>query len=187
MGVCALNGHGWGEFLVPGNVSIELAERRDADAVVRLLSDCRDQLLGQGIHQWDEEYPSIDYVVSDVAQGSLRKLVLSGRIVAVISFDEIQEPEYSTVRWRFTEPPILVIHRLAVSPSFQGRGYARMLVDHVEQSARDLQFNSIRIDTYSGNTRVLDFYQRRGYERAGEVYFPRRELPFVCMERAVTI
>jgi len=43
----------------------------------------------------------------------------------------------------------------------------------------------IRLDAYTGNPRALALYEKRGYQRIGQAYFPRRELPFDCFEKVV--
>ena len=83
--------------------------------------------------------------------------------------------------------PIIVIHRLAVTPEFQGAGLAKRLMSFAEISAAKAGYATIRLDAYSGNEAVVGFYTRRGYKKAGEIFFPRRELPFVCMERSAKI
>lgn len=168
-------------------MSIELATNADMKDIFDLLLKCKDRLISQGIYQWDEEYPSIEYLASDISRGSLRKLTQHGKIVGIVSFDDFQEPQYADVSWKLTEGRVVVIHRLAVLPEYQGNGFARELMNHVERLAFEMQFNSIRLDAYSGNSQVVKFYERRGYKKAGEIYFPRREMPFVCMERTTKI
>ena len=78
---------------------------------------------------------------------------------------------------------IQVIHRLAVHPDFQRKGIARNLMDFAEAHAKNNSFTSIRLDAYTGNKRVLQFYENRGYIKRGEVKFKGRSLPFACMEK----
>lgn len=46
-------------------------------------------------------------------------------------------------------------------------------------------FTSIRLDAFSGNKKALKLYEDRCYLKRGEIYFPRRNLPFFCYERMV--
>lgn len=167
-------------------MTIAIATREDAAEILSLLRLCRASLLAQGIHQWDAEYPSEAHVQGDISLGSLRKLSVAGDIVGVLSCDECQDPEYASVAWQWTQGRIFVIHRLAVGPQFQGAGFAGQLMRYAEQSAAAAGAGAIRLDAYSGNARVLEFYARRDYRQAGEIYFPRRELPFICLERRVS-
>jgi len=52
-----------------------------------------------------------------------------------------------------------------------------------EKRAADNGYSSIRLDAYSGNAIALQLYERNGYRKRGEVFFPRRELPFICYEK----
>jgi len=52
-----------------------------------------------------------------------------------------------------------------------------------ESFAANHNFSCIRLDAYTGNPRALALYERLGYQQAGQVFFPRRELPFACFEK----
>ena len=168
-------------------MSIELTTKHDAKAIFTLLSRCKDNLIEQGIFQWDAKYPNLDYVKNDIAKGSLVKLISGDQMVGVVSFDDFQEPEYSAVNWQIKCEPIAVIHRLAVDPLFQGKGFAGTLMNFAERSISEAGFQAIRLDAYSGNEMVLRFYKKLGYKIVGEIYFPRMKLPFICMEKSIKI
>ncbi|OBR65873.1 hypothetical protein A7K91_18030 [Paenibacillus oryzae] len=48
-------------------------------------------------------------------------------------------------------------------------------------------YGSSRLDVYSGNELAFHFYKKLGYEIRGEVTFPRRPLPFYCMEKELNV
>ena len=168
-------------------MNIENATKYDAEVVFELLSRCKDNLLEKGIFQWNTDYPNLENVVNDITKSSLAKLVNNDKIVGVVSFNDFQEPEYSTVDWQIKTEPIAVIHRLAVDPLFQGNGLAKKLISFAEKSISESGFKVIRLDAYSGNEMLLGFYGKLGYKRAGEIYFPSRYLPFICMEKLIRI
>lgn len=158
------------------------AEPSDAPAVMDLLTLCMEDLLSRGIHQWDHLYPDISFVEADVRAGSLHLVREDGRCIGCVSLDDEQPEAYAALPWNCATGRAMVIHRLAVHPERQGHGIGRMLMDHAENHARENGFSCIRLDTYTGNPRALAMYARRGYRQAGQVYFPRRVLPFDCME-----
>jgi ribosomal protein S18 acetylase RimI-like enzyme len=168
-------------------MDINQAENKDKEEIFALLVRCKNRLIEQKIYQWDSEYPSIDYIDCDISKGSLNKLSINGKIAGVISFDDFQESQYFSVSWKLPMEPVVVIHRLAVDPEFQGCGFAKQLMNFAEISAAEAGYATIRLDAYSGNQAVVGFYARRGYTKAGEIFFPRRDLPFVCMERSAKI
>lgn len=175
------------QHYIKKTVSIEFATKKDVKAAFALLSRCKDNLIEQGIFQWNAEYPKLEYVENDITKGSLAKLTNSDQLVGVISFDDFQEPEYKTVNWKINCDSIAVIHRLAVDPLLQGRGFAKKLMDFAEKSISRSGFQAIRLDAYSGNEMLLRFYDKFGYKSVGEIYFPSRNLPFICMEKSIKI
>lgn len=66
------------------------------------------------------------------------------------------------------------------------QGLARKLMDFAENIAIECGYASIRLDAYSGNERVLRFYENRGYQKRGEVNFSGRALPFFCYEKEIS-
>jgi len=163
---------------------IQQAAPKDGEEIFSILQRCKDHLIDQDIYQWDDQYPDLHHIKSDINKGSLRKICINDKIAGIISFDEYQEPQYSSVKWSLSNAPV-VIHRLAVDPMLQGMGVASRLVAFCEYRAADLKYKSIRLDVYSGNKSVVEFYMRRGYKEVGEVFFPKRKLPFLCMEKPV--
>ena len=91
--------------------------------------------------------------------------------------------EYLPVQWLTPDSKNMYIHRLSVYPGLQGQGYARKLMDFAENHAKAHGFISIRLDTFSKNKRNQKFYESRGYQKLGDIYFPKQSAhPFHCYE-----
>lgn len=174
-------------FVVLKTMNIELATQHDVEDIFSLLSRCRDKLIEQDIFQWGDDYPKFESVAKDVTKGSLTKLTYNDQLVGVISVDDVQDPEYKTVNWQIDSDSIAVIHRLAVDPLFQGKGFAKYLMNYAENTISESGFQAIRLDAYSGNEMLCGFYKNLGYKCAGEISFPSRPLPFMCMEKSTKI
>ena len=157
------------------------ADTSHLDAAWTIIDRCRTALRERGVLQWDHLYPTREIVRADLAAGRLYALTVGGRPEAVVTVDTTQDAQYAAVPWRFIEPA-LVVHRLCVDPAAQGCGFGGQLMDYVEEYAAHHDFGSVRLDAYSGNPPALALYRRRGYRQAGEVFFPRRVLPFYCFE-----
>jgi GNAT superfamily N-acetyltransferase len=141
-------------------------------------------MRGDGIDQWDDVYPDLQAVEQNVADGTLYVALEDDRCLGSVCLSEEQDEAYKTVRWSGSEP-VLVVHRLCVSPSEQRRGVASLLMDFAEAKAAEFGYASIRLDAYTGNPQAVALYARRGYSVAGEVRFPRRAHPFKCMEKTL--
>jgi ribosomal protein S18 acetylase RimI-like enzyme len=163
-------------------MGIALADPHHVDPAWDLVDRCKRALAAAGIRQWDDVYPTRDTIASDVARRALYVLEdREGRCAASVALDDVQSPEYASLTWAGAEPA-LVVHRLCVDPSLQGKGYGHRVMDFAEAHARAAGFASVRLDAYTGNPRSVTLYRRRGYREVGQVRFPRRELPFWCFE-----
>ncbi len=151
--------------------------------ILELTAACGQHMVDQGIYQWNEHYPSEVAFRTDIARGELYILKEKDRLIGVIALSTTMDPEYESVRWLSPNKNNLYVHRLAIDPGFQGRGFAQQLMSFAESFARDSRFTSIRLDTFSQNKRNQLFYEKRGYTRLEEVYFPvQSNFPFYCYE-----
>ena len=160
---------------------ISKADCSQLEAVWNVIDRCRMALVEQGIFQWDNLYPTRETVAEDILGGHLYVLTSSGSCCGVVTVDTKPEVQYTTVQWA-TAKPALLIHRLCIEPTAQGCGFGRQLMTYIEEYGGRHRFAGIRLDAYSGNPRALEFYRQRHYREAGQVFFPRRVLPFICFE-----
>jgi ribosomal protein S18 acetylase RimI-like enzyme len=164
---------------------IEKARPEQLSEIFEIFAACKRSLEKENIFQWTDQYPAIHHIAGDIENGFLYSINSLGKSLGVINISEIEEPEYKSIGWSDNGGRCLVIHRLAVHPDSQKLGLARKLMDFAEHIARESAFTSIRLDAYSGNERVLRFYESRGYQKRGEVNFPGRALPFFCYEKEI--
>lgn len=61
------------------------------------------------------------------------------------------------------EPQWLLIENLAIAPAFQGRGCARILLEHAQQVARGQQLQGLRLFTNKQFSSKVDLYLHHGF------------------------
>jgi ribosomal protein S18 acetylase RimI-like enzyme len=162
------------------------AQASDVAGIMELLRQCVQHLIASGSDQWDDVYPDAATIADDIHDGSLYMAMDAAACAGIVALDEVQSPEYRQIQWTTPGHRILVVHRLAVRPAMQGQGIADFLMAFAEQYAAKNGYDSIRLDAYTGNPRAIRLYERRGYIRTGQVFFPRRTLPFNCYEKVPT-
>ncbi|GGG13152.1 N-acetyltransferase [Dokdonia pacifica] len=167
-------------MIVPAKIS-EIPE------ILSLTKACAAFMISKGIYQWNEHYPSKEAFERDIDRNELYVLKIENQIIGTIVISTYMDDEYTAIDWLSPNTNNLYIHRLAVHPSFQKKGYAVQLMDHAEAFAKANNVASIRLDTFSQNSRNQKFYEQRGYKRLGSIYFPKQsEFPFYCYELLLT-
>jgi ribosomal protein S18 acetylase RimI-like enzyme len=156
------------------------------DDVFEIYNSAKKHMQSKGLQQWVEEYPVKSDIKKDILKGEMYILLKDSQIIGAINISDEQDEEYSQINWKFDDSKVLVIHRLAILPDFQQKGYARYLMDFAENHAQENHYTSIRLDAYTLNHRVVKFYEQRGYIITGEVYFPFRHIPFYGLEKQLS-
>ena len=165
---------------------INKATTSDLDQVYSLTKSCAKDMIENGIFQWNENYPSKEVLKNDIKLQQIWKLYESNKIIGIIVLTEIEDKEYEKVKWLTKNYKNLYIHRLAILPEFQGKGYAQKLMDFTENYAKENNFKSIRLDTFSQNKRNQLFYEKRNYTKLDKIYFSNQsEDPFYCYEKVL--
>lgn len=162
---------------------IRKATKEDIDSILNITQQCAIHMMDRGIFQWNEKYPDKLAFENDIDRDELYILELDNAIVGCIVVSTLKDEEYVPIKWLTSNDSAVYIHRLAIHPIHQGKGYAQLLMDFAENLALKNGFNSVRLDTFSQNKRNQTFYEQRGYQRLGDIYFPEQsEHPFYCYE-----
>ena len=155
----------------------------DIDRILEITKACAKQMISQGIYQWNEHYPNKEVFEIDVNRNELYVLEIHSKIIGCIAISTLMDKEYIPVKWLTPNKNNIYIHRLAIHPEQQRKGYAQQLMDFAEQFAIENNYTSIRLDTFSQNQRNQIFYELRGYKKLEDIYFPKQsEYPFHCYE-----
>jgi len=167
-------------------MTITKAKISDLNQLHMLTKSCAKNMIDNGIFQWNEMYPSNEILEKDIELGQIWKLEERKIIAGIIVLTEIEDAAYKNVKWLTKNYKNLYIHRLAVHPNFQGKGYAQKLMNFAEDFSKENKYNSIRLDTFSQNKRNLQFYEQRNYTKLEAIYFPKQsEHPFYCYEKVL--
>jgi len=151
--------------------------------ILTLTRACAEHMKKMGIYQWNEQYPSKKAFEEDIERGELYILEEAGGLLGTIVISTLMDNEYRPIDWLTPNGKNIYIHRLAVHPDFQGKGFAQKLMTFAEDFAISNNFVSVRLDTFSQNKRNQKFYEARGYTKLGDIYFPKQsEHPFHCYE-----
>jgi len=162
---------------------IRKAKITELPNIKQLTEACAKAMIKKGIFQWNEQYPSLQKLREDIENEELYTFVKDKRIIGIIVITPGMDEEYIPIKWLSRTNKNIYIHRLATHPDFWGQGYAQKLMDFAENKAKVEDYESVRLDTFSQNKRNQNFYEARGYNRLGNIYFPKQSKhPFYCYE-----
>lgn len=83
----------------------------------------------------------------------------------------------------FSEDGHAYVNQFAVDPEYQGRGLGRMLMDKIEERAREEGAPDIGLDTAESAKHLISFYQHRGYEIVDYIQYGSKKYRSVIMSK----
>lgn len=152
----------------------------EKNVIMDIIKNAVTDMEEKNIFQWDNIYPNIDVINGDISKETLFVYV-DNTVRGLIVLNEHQDKEYADLKWKYNSDKILVIHRLCVSPFFQGQGIAKGLLKFAEEYGKTHGYSSIRLDAFLNNERACNMYKKAGYIEAGVVSF--RKGKFYCFEK----
>ncbi len=162
---------------------IRKATTRDIDAILDITRACAKHMISQNILQWNAHYPNRDAFNKDLDRQELYVLDIEDTIIGCIVISTLMDGEYIPIKWLTLNSNNIYIHRLAVHPDHQGKGFAKQMMTYAEDFGKKNTYKSVRLDTFSQNKKNQHLYESRGYKKLGQIFFPKQsEHPFYCYE-----
>ena len=125
-----------------------------------------------GSKQWQDGYPNPEVVQKDIEQGEGFVLVNGETIIGYSAVLINDEPAYAEIEGNWlTNDDFVVIHRVAISEKYLGKGFAKIIIKNIEDFALSNNIYSIKADTNFDNIAMIKIFENSGYAYCGEVYF----------------
>lgn len=142
----------------------------DIEKVMEILEKAKKQIARFGIDQWQDGYPSEEDIRKDIKEGISYVLVDQGEIVGTTAFSFEEEEAYKNLvagQWLTNNEKYGVIHRIAVDGEKGKKGYAKELLQNMEEIAKSQNVFSIRTDTHKGNNGMKSYLYKNGFTYCG--------------------
>ncbi|MBU8892429.1 MAG: GNAT family N-acetyltransferase [Bacteroidales bacterium] len=166
-------------------MKVEKAKAGNILEVMYLLQHCIDDFNDNSVYQWNTSYPDYFRLLREVENGTLYIIKYKGVCIGTITFDEQQEEAFNEIEWENKSDKFIVIHRIAVFPSWQKKGVGRMLIEFAEKFAKENNYQSIRLDVASSSSHLIKLYESIGYACAGDILYPKQKETFKCLEKVI--
>ncbi|MCT2409117.1 GNAT family N-acetyltransferase [Chryseobacterium antibioticum] len=145
----------------------EIEDRHEIWAIIQQSIERRKQ---DGSTQWQNGYPNMGTVESDIAKGFGYVMTVDGEIAVYAALILNDEPAYSTIEGAWlSDGEFVVVHRVAVDGKFAGQGMVKKLFDHIEDFTKSQGIQSVKVDTNYDNMAMLKILESKGYSYCGEV------------------
>jgi ribosomal protein S18 acetylase RimI-like enzyme len=167
-------------------MQVEKATSGNILEVMYLLQQCIEDFNKNSIYQWNHSYPDHYKLKREIENNALYIIKIKGVCIGTISFDEHQESALDSVEWKNGTDRFLIIHRIAVFPTWQKKGIGRKLIEFAEKYAKENNYNSVRLDVASSSEHLIKLYESIGYTYAGEILYPKQKEPFKCLEKIIS-
>lgn len=143
------------------------ARLEDADAIFALYQ--RAMLAGRqnGSSNWDEDYPTREFLAEDLALERLFVLHDGETLVAAVSLLETDDLDAEPLDWRDVRSCVPV--RLCVAPEQQGRHLGELVMRHLIDYAKEQGYESMRLLAAITNPAANRLYMRMGFACLGTV------------------
>ncbi|KQT23232.1 GCN5 family acetyltransferase [Chryseobacterium sp. Leaf405] len=152
-------------------INLRKAEIKDRDIIWNILQQAIERRKQDGSTQWQQGYPNLGTVESDIEKGFGYVMTVDDEIAVYTALILNDEPAYSTIEGAWlSDGEFVVVHRVAIDEKFAGKGLAKKLFDHIEDFTREKEIQSIKVDTNYDNIAMLKILESKGYSYCGEVF-----------------
>jgi RimJ/RimL family protein N-acetyltransferase len=154
------------------------AKYSEASQIWQILKDAIKRRKKDGSNQWQDGYPNMEVVKSDIENKIGFVLTQNDTIIGYTAVIINDEPDYINIEGRWlSDQDFVVYHRVAVSEEFLAKGMAKKMIKLIEQYALSKNIYSLKADTNHDNIPMMKIFEKLGYSFCGIVYIrksPRR-------------
>lgn len=144
----------------------------DVDNVMEIIKQAQAYFKEQGIDQWQNNYPNVEVISEDIANGHSYVLVKDNNIIATVAVSFDGEKTYESIyegEW-ITNGEFAVIHRIAVDNNYKGLGISSEIIKHIEKLCLDRRVGSIKADTHEENLSMQKLLKKNDFKYCGIIY-----------------
>ncbi|MBU5591936.1 GNAT family N-acetyltransferase [Clostridium sp. MSJ-4] len=163
---------------------IRIATILDINEIMDIVKDTIIDMHSNNNYQWDDDYPLREDFEKDIKSNELYVIEEEGEVAGFVCINKEEPIEYKTINWS-EDKKAYVIHRLAISTKYRGRGNAYKFMKLAEDLAIENGVNYLKTDTKFSNLKTQKLFEKCGYKYMGIFHFQKRDGEFFCYEKIV--
>lgn len=152
-------------------LTMEKANDNHCYQIEQIIEQARLHLKDQGIDQWQDGYPNLENIKSDISHQKGYIIIENNEILGYMYIDFDGELAYNDINgdWNSAEK-YAVIHRLAISDEHRGKNLTSKIFDIATEYILSKNVTTIRIDTHLENKKMQHILNKNGFKMCGEIY-----------------
>lgn len=159
-------------------MEVKKIEIEEIEKVMEIINDAIAFLRPQS-KQWQQGYPNVESMKKDILSHNLFGVYLGSELTCVAALIIGKDRTYVNMvegKWNIeASDNDLVIHRIAVSNKFRGKGCAKTLMNFAKKYAESHNCKSIKVDTHRANLPMQNLLINSGYTYQGIIDLNRNE------------
>lgn len=144
----------------------------DYDSIIAFYDDVTDRTPKIATYaRWSKrKHPTLEGIKAYIEEGSMYLYKEGNVIIGAVAVTMYQGEDYHAIEWsqQVADDKAAVIHILAVSPDYQGKGIGSEMVREAINLAKEKGMQAIRLDALASNTPAHRMYERLGFEYRGK-------------------
>ena len=167
-------------------MEIRLAKKSDLGGINKLFTEViRDLKVNKKIDMlWGEVYPFCEFD-TDILNKNMYILEKDNQIIGSFSLSDYDDPNYRNIKWTSENKKFFFLNRLVTLPSEQGKGYAKKMMQFIEEYAKSNKFDVIRLTVYYENVFAIRLYEKLGFKKVNEGNWKLEDKIFIGYEKNI--
>ena len=153
-------------------MKLNQAEIEDYNSIIAFYDDVTDRTPEIATYaRWNKrKHPTLEGIKAYIEEGSMYLYKEEKVIVGAVAVTMYQGDDYHAIEWsqQVADDKAAVIHILAVSPDYQGKGIGSEMVREAINLAKEKGMQAIRLDALASNIPAHRMYERLGFEYRGK-------------------
>ena len=150
------------------SIHVQRADQNSYEAVRHFYHSLIDSLSPEQRYVcWKKDiYPSPEFLRSAIDNGDLYICCEGEQIAGAMVLNHDYNESYHNYQWQTAanDSELLIIHALGVHSDFNGKGYAKAMVQKAIDIAKETDMKAIRLDVLTGNIPAEKLYQGFGFQ-----------------------
>jgi len=158
-------------------ICIQRASTDDIQSLHQILIACGLDLNKRfGLSHWIPPNYPLEQMIQDGMENEVYAVIINGDLVGTFTLEittivPYSYAKYGKIVWQISNIMAVYVHKLAILPTWQGKGLGSKCIQAIEKLAIDRSCYSVRLDGVKTHSNLLSFYKNRGYQPVGELTY----------------